>query len=153
MDYSADDYAGNSLRLKKEERRRKDRAMEFCNGMISGAVSQLYKAQKKNSGKLPHCFLIMSEVPQGLLDKGTKAMRDSLNNHLNKYVKPAGMSVEAPTRAPLSVNDVNRLKHQSNISSLHGVEGVKNGVTTITNKAGRPNGSTKYQRQCQQGEC
>jgi hypothetical protein len=140
MDDSADDYANNALKKRKEELRRKAKAKEFRDGMIDGAVSELHEAQEKNGGRLPH--RLMSEVLQGLLDNGAKATRDSINKRLKRYVKPAGISVEAPARFPLSVIDVNT-QLQSNVSSLHGVEGVENVVTTNTNKAGRPKGSTR----------
>ena len=46
MDDSADDYAKNSLRKRKEEKRRNAVAKDFCDGMISLAVSWLYKAKE-----------------------------------------------------------------------------------------------------------
>jgi hypothetical protein len=48
MDNSADDYATNALKKRKEELRREAKAKEFCDGMIDGAVSQLHEAQEKN---------------------------------------------------------------------------------------------------------
>ena len=53
MDDSADDYANNALKKRKEELRRKAKAKEFRDGMIDGAVSQLHEAQEKNGGRLP----------------------------------------------------------------------------------------------------
>jgi hypothetical protein len=69
--------------------------------MISGAVSRLYEAKEKNGGRLPHRLL--SEVLQGLLDNGAKTTRDTINKRLKRYVRPAGISVEAPAHVPLSV--------------------------------------------------
>jgi hypothetical protein len=107
--------------------------------MLAKAVSGLYEAKQKNGGRLPH--LKMAEVLQGLLDNGANANRDMLNQRLKRYKKPpAGISPEAP----LSVIDVT-IAHQSNVSSLLGVEGVENNMVTNTNTkmAGRPKGSTR----------
>jgi len=51
----------------------------------------------------------MTEVLQGLLDNGAKATRNSINQLLKKYMKPAGISAEAPAGAPLAVIDVKML--------------------------------------------
>jgi phage terminase small subunit len=146
MDESADDYARNVLRKRKDETRRKVVAKEFLDDMVTSAVSKLHEAQKKNGGRLPYGR--MAEVLQGLVDNGAKATKHSLNYLLKHYVKPAGISAEAPVaiseeapaHAPLSVINVNR-EQQSSISSLQGVEGVENAVTT--KKAGRPKGTTR----------
>jgi hypothetical protein len=146
MDETAVDYARNALRKRKDETRRKVVAKEFLDGMVSGAVSKLHKAQEKNGGRLPYGR--MSEVLQGLLDNGAKATKHSLDYLLKHYVKPAGISaeapvaisVEAPAHAPLSVINVNR-EQQSNVSSLQGVKGVENAMTA--KKAGCPKGTTQ----------
>jgi hypothetical protein len=136
MDDTAE-YARNALRKRRDEAKRKVIAKEFCDGMISGAVTQLYEAQEKNGGRLPHRK--MDEVLLGLLDNRAKATRSMLSKRLKSYARPAGIGAEA--RAPLAAINVN-VANQSTVSSLHGVEGVENNIATTgtdtnLNMAGR----------------
>jgi hypothetical protein len=107
--------------------------------MISGAVSRLSDAKEKNGGGLQHQE--MSEILQGLRDNGATTTRNALNHLLRRHVRPARERDDL--FPPLSVIDMN-VEQDSNVSSLHGVEGVeKFPVTTNNKKGGRPKGRTR----------
>jgi hypothetical protein len=125
-----------ALKRRKEVARRKIVAKELIDSLFSGAVTRLHKVKEENGGRLP--FGKMSEAIQGLCDIGVHTTRNVLNKLLQKYVKPSITVNEDEARPPLSAIDVNE---QSNISSLHGVEGAEN--LCQKKKGGRPKGSTK----------
>jgi hypothetical protein len=131
---------GARLRKKqREETRRKARAKEICKDMVSGAVSRLSDAKEKNGGRLPHRE--MTEVLQSLKDNGAHTTRSTLNKMLKKYIRP---NIRPnPLFPPLDVVEVD-VELESEVSSLHGVEGVENlAATTSNKKGGRPKGSTR----------
>jgi hypothetical protein len=86
----------------------------------------------------------MYKVIQGLLDNVRVYVTRNLLTYIpRKYAKPAISSVEE-ARHPLSVIDVNFNQEQSNISSLHVVDGVKSlPEMNSMKKTGHPKGCTK----------
>jgi hypothetical protein len=78
MDDSNAAIALNSLKKRKEGKRRKVIAKEIYDNMISAAMSRLRRqAMEKNGGRLPHRKML--EVLQGLEDNGAHMTRHKLN--------------------------------------------------------------------------
>jgi hypothetical protein len=133
----------NALKKQQEEKRRKRVAKEFRQNMIATTCVRLIECRQKNGRTLiPHGKV--AEAVQDLKDNGVHVTRSMLNYMLRKT---SATGVEE-VRAPLTDIAIN-LEQDSNVSSLHGVEGVENTpipVTipvTVTNKPGCPKGSTK----------
>jgi hypothetical protein len=95
----------------------------------------------ENGGKLLP-YGRMSKVIQGLADHNVHVSRDVLNCLVKRIPKSPTASTRED-RHPLSIIDVN-LESESNVSSLHAVEGAENLVVMMTTKkTGRPKGTTK----------
>ena len=125
-------HAMNALKSQKGVAKHKSLGGEIRDEIIGLAVMKLFRAQDSNGGRLPHQK--MAQVIQGLAENGIAITRHCLNRTMKK---------QQQGRRPFAILDVNRVDHTTTqVSSLHGTEGVENPVAATANK-GRPFGSTK----------